>query len=116
VLIFAGVVNLVGKISYAKIFVLYFFLCMPLFYYAVSSVLEIRKQRRKVRRCFKCGHIGSMEPYLRFNKPFLLSFALLCAGLLPGLWYLKKVKNKYVCGRCGKLADHIPVSDSLSHN
>ena len=94
---------------------MYFLVCVPLFFYAASSILEIRKRRRKVRRCFKCGHIGSMEPYLQYNKPFLLSFVLLCIGLIPGLWYLRRIKKKYICSGCNKIASHIPVSDSLAH-
>jgi hypothetical protein len=112
---FAGAVNLVGRISYSKIFIMYFVLCVPLFFHAASSILEIRKRRRKVRRCFKCGHIGRMEPYLQFNKPFILAFVLLCIGLVPGLWYLRRVKKRYICGGCGKITCHIPVSDSLAH-
>ncbi len=108
-------VKLLGHISYSKIFIMYFLLGIPIFYYSVASLVEIRKRRRKVRRCFKCGHIGSMEPYLQFNKPFILTFVLLCAGIVPGLWYLRRVKKKYLCGSCGKIASHIPVSDSLAH-
>ena len=110
------VVGLVGNISYSKIFLMYFVFSIPLFFYAVFSVLDLRKRRRKVRRCFKCGHIGSMEPYLQDNKPFFLTLALLCAGIVPGLWYLRRVKKKYVCGSCGKVTGHFPVSDSLAHD
>ena len=105
-----------GNISYPKIFIMYFLLSIPIFYTAVSSVFEIRKRRRKVRRCFKCGHIGSMEPYLQRVKPFVLALVLLCAGLIPGLWYLRMIKKKYICGKCSKIAGHMPVSDSLAHN
>ena len=109
-------VILVGNIFYEKLFLMYFVLCIPLFFYAATSALEIRKRRRKVRRCFYCGHIGSMEPYLQNNGPFILIFALLCAGLIPGLWYLRKVKKKYTCGSCGRVTGHFPVSESLAHD
>lgn len=110
-----GVVPLVGKISYAKFAFMYFLVCIPIFFTVASSILEIRNRRRKVRRCFKCGHIGTMEPYLQNNLPFILSFVLLSAGLIPGLWYLRRIKKKYICGSCGKRAGHIPVSESLAH-
>ena len=105
-----------GSISYSKLFLMYFVLCIPIFFLAATSVLEVRNRRRKVRRCFRCGHIGSMEPYLQETRPFFLTFALLCAGILPGLWYLRRVKKKYTCGSCGKVTGHIPVSDSLAHD
>ena len=110
------VVGLVGNISFSKIFLMYFVLCIPLFFYAISSAQEIRGRRRKVRRCFICGHIGSMEPYLQDARPFFITIALLCAGIIPGLWYLRKVKKKYTCGSCGKVSGHMPVSDSLAHD
>ncbi len=103
-------------IAYAKILLMYFLICIPLFFHAVTTVGEIRTHRRKVRRCFKCGHIGSMEPYLMTKKPYYLTFALLFAGLIPGLWYLGKVRKKYTCSSCGKITRHIPVSESLSHD
>ena len=104
-----------GKISYTKFWILYTIAMIPVFFVSASSVLEIRGRRRKVRRCFKCGHIGSMEPYLQNTGPFLLAYLLLCAGVIPGLWYLRRVKKKYTCGSCGRVAGHIPVSDSLAH-
>lgn len=98
-----------------KMVLMYFFLCVPLFFYAVASALRIRMSERKVRRCFTCGHIGSMEPYLQRNKLFMLTSFLLLAGLVPGLWYLSVVKNKYCCSSCGKIAGHQGVSASLAH-
>jgi hypothetical protein len=95
-------------------FLLYFFLCIPLFIYAVSIVMEIRKRRRKVRRCFKCGHIGSMEPYLMGNKPYFLTISLLCLGIIPGLVYLGRVRKKYRCGNCGKITAHVSISEALA--
>ena len=109
-------VHLVGRISYIKFFLMYFVLCVPLFFYATSSMLDIRNRRRKVRRCFNCGHIGSMEPYLQENKTLIITFSLLCAGLLPGLWYLRRVRKKYTCSSCGRVTGHIPVSDSLARD
>jgi hypothetical protein len=55
-----------------------------------------------------------MEPYLQDNKPFLLTFFLLFAGILPGLYFLKKVRKKYTCGYCGKVSSHIPTSEALA--
>ena len=65
-----------NSVTFFNMFLLYFFLCIPLFFYAVSTVMEIRKRRRKVRRCFKCGHIGSMEPYLQEKRPYFLTIAV----------------------------------------
>ncbi len=103
-----------GALFVYKMALMYFFLCIPLFFYALASAVGIRVSERKVRRCFNCGHIGRMEPYLQGNKPCLLTVLLLCAGLVPGLWYLSVVKDKYRCSRCGKITGHLGVSDSLA--
>jgi hypothetical protein len=110
------VVIVVGTVSFTKLFLMYFVIGIPLFFNAILTVLEIRSHRRKVRRCFRCGHIGSMEPYLQNTRPFVLMFVLLCAGIIPGLWYLRRVRKKYTCGSCGKITGHYSVSDSLSHD
>ena len=99
-----------------KLFLMYFVLCIPVFFYAAASVLDIRRRRRKVRRCFSCGHIGVMEPYLQQNKPYFLTIILLCAGIVPGLYYLRKVKKRYVCSSCGRTSGHVPVSEALAHD
>ena len=104
-----------NSVTFFNMFLLYFFLCIPLFFYAVSTVMEIRKRRRKVRRCFKCGHIGSMEPYLQEKRPYFLTIALLFLGIIPGLLYLGRVRKKYRCGSCGKISAHVPISEALAH-
>jgi hypothetical protein len=101
---------------YSNLFIMYFFLSIPLLVLSVFTMFDIIKSRIRVRRCFKCGYIGRMQPYLVKIEPLLITIALLCVGVIPGILNLNRLKNKHICVSCGKIANHMSVSGSLTNN